>query len=112
MATKKNKISPVKNTGADFLFKEIKSQIEQVLLQVVVTVNQLLTHLYWYIGGLIHHHILEGNRAAYGKEIIATLSQQLTAEYGEGYTKSSLSRMWNFHQCFRDANILATLSPN
>lgn len=111
MAKTKKKKSPVKIQKTDILFSEIKSQIEQARNQVAVVVNQTLTHLYWNIGGLIHHHILEGNRAAYGKEIIATLSQQLTTEYGEGYTKSSLSRMMTFYQFFPDTNIVATLSP-
>jgi predicted nuclease of restriction endonuclease-like (RecB) superfamily len=111
MAKTKKKIAPVKTQKTDMLFSEIKSQIELARNQVAVVVNQTLTHLYWNIGSLIHHHILEGNRAAYGKEIIATLSQQLTAEYGEGYTKSSISRMMTFYQFFPDTNIVATLSP-
>ena len=110
MTKTKKKIIPVKIPKTDLLFSKIKSQIEQARMQVAVAVNQSLTRLYWNIGGLIHYHILEGNRAAYGKEIIATLSQQLTAEYGEGYTRSSLSRMMNFYQSFPDANIVATLS--
>ncbi len=79
-------------------------------LQVAVTVNQSLTHLYWNIGRLIHHHILEGNRAEYGKEILATLSPKLTAEFGQGYNASSLNRMLKLYRSFPDANILATLS--
>jgi DUF1016 N-terminal domain len=111
MAKTKKKIALVKIQKTDVLFSEIKSQIEQARNQVAVTVNQTLTHLYWNIGSLIHHHILEGNRAAYGKEILATVSPKLTAEFGQGYNASSLNRMLKFYRAFPDTNIVATLSP-
>jgi predicted nuclease of restriction endonuclease-like (RecB) superfamily len=110
MAKSKSKPIARKVKKTDSLFGKIKLQIEQARQQVAVQVNQSLTHLYWSIGGLIHQHILEGNRAKYGKEILATLSQELTIEYGTGYTISSLSRMMNFYHCFPDKKILATVS--
>ena len=79
-------------------------------MDVALQVNQSLTMLYWNIGNILHHHILGGSRAGYGKEIIATLSRQLTIEYGTGYTSSSLSRMMSFYECLPDKNIVATLS--
>jgi len=36
-----------------------------------------LTLLYWRIGQRIHTQVLDGQRAEYGEEIIATLSRQL-----------------------------------
>jgi predicted nuclease of restriction endonuclease-like (RecB) superfamily len=110
MAKLKRKAAPLKIKKADKLLSEIKFHIEQARKQVAVAVNQSLTQLYWNIGGLIHHYILDGNRAAYGKEILATVSQELTAAYGTGYTISSLSRMTNFYECFQDRKIIATLS--
>ena len=84
---------PAEIKKASTLFGEIKLQIEQARKQVAVVVNQSLTHLYWNIGNIIYQHILEGNRADYGKENFATLSRELTAEYGNGYSASSLRRM-------------------
>ena len=55
-----------------------------------------MTSLYWRIGKRIQSEILKGQRADYGKEIVATLSQQLTAEFGRGYSYSDLTRMINF----------------
>lgn len=96
MAKAKKSISPVKIQETDLLFSEIKSHIDQARKQVAVTVNQSLSLLYWNIGGLIHHHILQGNRAVYGKEILATLSPKLTIEFGQSYNTSSLNRMLKF----------------
>jgi hypothetical protein len=35
--------------------------------------------------------ILQGQRTAYGKQIIAILSQQLTQSYGKGWSEGQLS---------------------
>lgn len=64
MAKAKKSISPVKIQETDLLFSEIKSHIDQARKQVAAMVNQSLSLLYWNIGSLIHHHILQGNRAA------------------------------------------------
>ena|SRR5665213_2151490 len=93
MGKLKSKAGPVKVKNANKLFGEIKLQIEQARKEVAVQVNQSLTLLYWNIGNLIHHHILAGSRADYGKEIVATVSRQLTEEYGNGYNVSALWRM-------------------
>lgn len=110
VAVKLKKTAPAKGKKTDMLFSEIKMLVEQTRNQIAVQVNQSLTFLYWNIGKLIQQHILEGNRSAYGKEIVATLSQQLTDEYGQGYNYSALTRMMKFYDYFPKANILATVS--
>jgi len=77
MAKPKNKSTLTKTKKPDRLFSQIKLQIELARSQVAMQVNQSLPHLYWNINKIINHHILEGSRAAYSKEILATLSQQL-----------------------------------
>ena len=110
MAKTNKKISPVKKRSTDFLFQEIKLQIEKSRQQVTILVNQSLTHLYWKIGDIIYRHMLDMSRAEYGKEILATLSRELTNEYGNGYSVSALWRMLQFRQNYSDEQILATLS--
>jgi len=39
----------------------------------------------------MNHEILKGDRAEYGKQILAALSQELTAEYGKGLNCSVLN---------------------
>ena len=109
MAKSKTKVK-LKIIKPPSLFREIKTLVDETRNQVAVQVNQSLTHLYWNIGGVIDQHILKSNRADYGKEILATVSRQLTKEYGDGYSVSSLWRMLQFQQAFPNANILATLS--
>ena len=72
------------------LIKEIKQLIEQSKQKVAVAVNSEISMLYWHIGKRISSDILNNKRAEYGKQIIATLSQQLTQEYGRGWSKKQL----------------------
>jgi len=67
------------------LIRDIRSLIETTRHNVAVTVNAGLTILYWQIGSRIRQDILKQNRAKYGKEIVATLSRQLTNDYGNNF---------------------------
>lgn len=91
------------------LFGEIKTLIEQSKLQVAITVNATMTMLYWNIGKKINTEILKDQRAEYGKQIVATLSQQLTMEYGDGWSKRHLHHCLRFAEIFPDNKIVHTL---
>ncbi len=95
---------------ADTLLHDLRGLIEETRAHVATTVNAALTMLYWRIGKRINEEILKGGRADYGKEILATLSQQLSEEYGNGFSYSALTRMVDFSEAFPDIKIVATLS--
>ena len=61
----------------NILFEQIKNLIEQTKNNVAVAVNSSMTIMCWHIGKLINNKILQNKRAEYGKEIVATVSQQL-----------------------------------
>jgi predicted nuclease of restriction endonuclease-like (RecB) superfamily len=84
--------------------------IEEARQSVATAINTRLTTLYWRMGCRIRSEILDEKRAGYGEEILATLSQELTKEYGQGFTISGLSRMLKFAELFPDEQIVATLS--
>lgn len=92
------------------LLRELRELIEEARAVVALTVNAGLTMLYWQIGDRISREVLSGKRGDYGKEIIATLSQQLSQDYGNGYSYSALTRMIKFVEVFPDQAIIATLS--
>lgn len=92
------------------LLQDIRRMIEKTRSAVAATVNVGLTMLYWQIGKRINAEILKGERAKYGEEIIATLSQELIKEYGQGFNYSALTRMVRFAEVFPDSEIVATLS--
>ena len=62
--------------------------------------------MYWHIGDRINRELLGGERAAYGKQVIATLSQQLTEQYGgREFSEKNLNRMRLFASRFNDLAI-------
>jgi hypothetical protein len=104
-------LQPRQGAELGLLLDDIKTLIDQARQQVAVAVNVGLTFLYWQVGQRIRTDLLqEKDRAAYGEEIVATLSRQLTQHYGKGFTKSSLNRMVQFAEAFPDPKIVATLS--
>lgn len=92
------------------LLGDIRRMIEDARTAVATAVNAGLTTLYWRVGKRISEEILKGNRAGYGQEILATLSQQLMREYGDGFSYSALTRMVKFVDAFPEFDIVATLS--
>jgi predicted nuclease of restriction endonuclease-like (RecB) superfamily len=92
------------------LLEDLRKMIDQAKRSVASVVNTHLIALNWQMGRRIYSEILKKKRAGYGKEILATVSQELTKEYGHGFTLSSLSRMLKFAELFPDEQIVATLS--
>ena len=58
--------------------------------------------MYWQIGKLIVEDEQQGKaEAAYGKEVLKTLSWQLTLEFGKGFDFTNLTNMPKFYLAFR-----------
>jgi predicted nuclease of restriction endonuclease-like (RecB) superfamily len=91
------------------LLKDVRRLIVEARRQTAVAVNIGLTALYWQIGRRIRNEILGAERAAYGEQIVATVSRQLVAEFGRGFTEKNLHRMMQFAEAFPDETIVATL---
>ncbi len=96
--------------SVDRLLGDLRSLIEQARQQVARTVSTGMVALYWHIGKRIREDILHEQRAEYGEQIVATLSAQLTAEYGKGFNRFSLSRMVKLAEYFPDANCCHTVA--
>jgi len=92
------------------LLGDIRQVIEAAREHTAQAVNSTLVTMYWQIGKRVRQDVLGNERADYGKEIVQTLSAQLTAEYGKGFTEKALWRMMQFAEVFLDADIVATLS--
>jgi predicted nuclease of restriction endonuclease-like (RecB) superfamily len=96
-------------TNSSLLF-DIKQLIDFAKTRVAVKVNQEMTMLYWNIGKRIQEDILKFERAEYGEQIIQTLSKQLTAEYGKGFSVPNIFKMLALYENFSDEKIFSTLS--
>lgn len=92
------------------IISDIRNLIEQSRHQVAAAVNAGMTLMYWHIGERINREILGGERAAYGKQVVATVSQQLTEEYGGSqFSVKNLNRMRLFAERFPDLSIWTPL---
>jgi len=92
------------------LLRDVRALIEQARSATARAVNSALVLLYWQIGSRIRTEVLKGTRADYGEQIVSTLSRQLAAEYGDGYSRPNLFRMTRFAEVFPNQQIVATLS--
>jgi len=92
------------------LLDEVRQLIVAARRQTAVAVNLGLTALYWQIGRRIRHEVLGAERAAYGEQILVTVSRQLMAEYGRGYSEKNLRRMVQFAETFAEEQIVVMLS--
>ena len=92
------------------LVAEVKQLIQSAKQRAVIAVNAELTLLYWQVGKRIADEVLGGERAEYGKQVIASLAQQLTLDYVNGWSKRNLAQMVKFSEVFPDVQIVQTLS--
>jgi DUF1016 N-terminal domain len=92
------------------LLDDLRQVLEAAHEQTARAVNSTLVMMYWQIRKRIHQDVLGSERAEYGKEIVATLSAQLTAEYGKGFGRRNLEQMVRFANVFPDLQIAQTLS--
>ena len=95
---------------SDALFRDLRELIIEARQDVARSVNSALVMLYWRVGKRIRQDILKEKRAEYGEEIVPTLSAQLVAEFGEGFSKRNLFRMVRFAEVFPTEQIVSTLS--
>jgi predicted nuclease of restriction endonuclease-like (RecB) superfamily len=92
------------------LLADLRALIEAGRTHVAQAVNSGMVLLYWSVGDRIRREVLGEKRAAYGEQVVATVSAQLTAEYGRGFSRFALSRMVKFAELFPEREIVATLS--
>ena len=102
-------MSNIEPTDDRQLFQEIRQLIDTAKQRAAVAVNAELTLLYWQVGQRIQTQILGGDRAEYGKQIIDTLSQQLTQTYGKGWGTRQLRQCVHFAATFPDLEKVNTL---
>ena len=100
----------INGNGDDLLFSELSALIEQSRRTMYAQANSATVLLFWEIGNLINKNILDNKRADYGKQIVVTLSRQLSEKYGRSFEEKNLRRMLQFSDQFSDGEIVVTLS--
>jgi predicted nuclease of restriction endonuclease-like (RecB) superfamily len=101
---------PAAPAVSDRLLDDVRNLIQQARTATAQAVNAVLVLLYWEVGRRIRIDILKSSRATYGNEICSTLSNELVAEFGTGFSRPNLTRMIRFAEVFPDRDIVTTLS--
>jgi predicted nuclease of restriction endonuclease-like (RecB) superfamily len=110
--TKKLQTTSIENAPTDIsiLLGDLRMLVRSTRERLATTTNTTYVHLCWHVGRRLLNENLKAGRAAYGKQILATVSQELTTEFGPGFNYTSLTRMARFAEWMTDEKILATLS--
>ncbi|WP_396190831.1 YhcG family protein [Flavobacterium sp.] len=89
------------------LFQQVVVLLQNAQQQVLRTVNSTMTYTYFEIGRMIVEEEQNGKeRAEYGKQILKGLSQQLTNEFGKGFSLSSLEQIRKFYLIYSNSTML------
>lgn len=97
-------------TVSDHLYDGVTEIIDNARMQVSIYVNAHASMTFWKVGKYIIEDMDYQTYSAYGKRILATLSQRLTTRYGKGYTYSALTRMMKVARVYNDREMFATVS--
>lgn len=92
------------------LLTDLRDLIQSARQRIATVANSTTTLLYWHLGRRLLAESLHDERAPYGKRILATVSRELTVEFGQAFTLRSLYRAIQFSQRFTDQEIVSTLS--
>lgn len=96
-------------TNNTAFIENISQLIRSSKQRMATAVNAELTLLYWHIGNRINQYILQGERAEYGQEIVRTLADKLTEQFGKGWSKRNLNYMMQFATTFPELQIVQSL---
>lgn len=95
------------------LLSDVKGIIDAGRLTAYSSVNAAMIETYWLIGKRIVEEEQHGqHRAKYGQELIKTLSQELTREYGNGFSERYLRAFRQFYQVMPNYEIWKSRFPN
>ena len=95
------------------LINDVKQIVEQGRQTAYQAVDRSMVDTYWKIGRRIVEEEQQGqSRAAYGKQIIKMLAEELTREYGSGFSQRYLAYFRQFYVMIPDITILQTRLQN
>ncbi len=97
-------------TVCEHLYNGVTAIIDNAKSQVAIYVNAHASMTFWSVGKYIIDDMDYRTYSAYGKKILATLSQSLTSRYGKGYTYSALTRMMKVARVYSEREMFAMLS--
>ncbi len=107
----KNKRTQAALAGYASVHKNIVALLQSARQTTARTVNALITATYWEIGKRIVEFEQGGaSRASYGDELIQRLANDLTQQFGRGFSRQNLQQMRAFYLEWSVGQIRQTVS--
>ncbi|MDR0563818.1 MAG: PDDEXK nuclease domain-containing protein [Azoarcus sp.] len=103
-------VSDTSNIDEATLYDRVAAIIDHRKARAGAYANREVTLMYWEIGHHINSTLLGGERAEYGKRIVATLARQLQEKYGNSFDYTNVRRMMQFAARFPEIEIVAPLA--
>ena len=95
------------------LYQSIREILVTARGQVQRTVNETMVQAYWHIGRLIVEHEQGGEiRAEYGKQVLQTVAERLSTEFGQGLSAANLRNFRQFYLIFKQDEICNAMRCN
>lgn len=107
MLEKENSVTPVEATAKE-TYTKVRNSVITAQSRIYSAVNTAMVQAYWEIGEQIYLACGENDRAEYGAGLLKYLSEQLTAEFGKGYTVRNLQMMRKFYLMYQNTNTLCS----
>ncbi|MCL2550014.1 MAG: PDDEXK nuclease domain-containing protein [Methanimicrococcus sp.] len=86
---------------------DIKQILALARQRAYSVVNSAMVEAYWLIGKRLVEEEQQGKkRAEYGSYVVKTLSKELTAEFGKGFSERSIWQFRQFYQMFPENKIV------
>lgn len=82
-------------------YSRIRNSVIAAQGRIYTAVNSAMVQAYWEIGEQIYIACGENDRAEYGKGLLKYISEQLTAEFGKGFTVANLRNMRQFYMMYQ-----------
>ncbi|MCM1188600.1 MAG: PDDEXK nuclease domain-containing protein [bacterium] len=88
----------VNNSSFEKMITDIETLVNASKVELVSSINKVITVTYWSIGKYIVEFEQDGNaKAEYGKNLLSTISKELTLRLGKGYSRPNLNNMRKFY---------------
>src|SRR3989344_1097585 len=100
----------MKMTKTDYseLIGKISELVNQSKTELAKTINTKIVQTYWTVGKYIVEYEQKGKvRADYGSELMKTLSRELSAKLGKGFSRSNLQNMRIFYLSYPKSQTLS-----
>jgi predicted nuclease of restriction endonuclease-like (RecB) superfamily len=91
------------NQTIDTLLEQVRRLVRSARKSAATAINSLQVITSYEIGRMIVEHEQQGvHRAGYGKVVLKTLSERLTADFGRGFSERNLEYMRKFYLTWKD----------